>query len=603
MFGWGLGCEGVPGSHAGEPRLVVGLTAEAPAGRWITASYVGEGSAPSIDGAPLEQVVDDPDRFGIWRLPDGLDPGPATIAFDGGPRGVQRLPIAVTAPWFDDVAGDVGLDAEQDVGGWQAGCAESLTALAVGDLDLDGVVDVIVGNLSGPSRLYVGRGTGLPTFRDSGALADVDLVSSLDLADWDDDGDQDLFVGRRGPNRLLENRWIPDGALRFDDVTEDVGLVAADQRTTTGAWGDFDGDGDLDLYEVNHAWCWPDPDPAVDHHNADHLYRNDDGRLVDATDLLPDDAHQVGDRFGFAAVWLDLDRDLDQDLLVVEDFVPSGGPTVWFRNDGGRFVDATDGSGIAPAIDPFGKGLNAMGVAIGDVNRDGLPDLAYSNIGPNVLVESVGPGRWVDRSFERGIQRGRLPWGDTSVTWGTHLLDVDLDGDLDLLYAGGPLRSTAPQPHALFENPGDGGPFVDRTWSAGIASPGRGAASVQLDLDGDGWLDWIVANWGGPPEVWRNTLGDAREAHWLAIDLVGDGDAVVRDALGAVVEVERLDGRIDTCFRTAMPSMSSSGDRGCWFGLGEDPEVAGVLVVWPDGARQTVAVPGVDRRLTVTRAP
>ncbi|MEZ4234703.1 MAG: CRTAC1 family protein [Myxococcota bacterium] len=595
----------VPDSGGSTGDTIVGaVPAQVAAGGWIWGAALVPGDlAAAVGERALEAHTETHvDGFGVWRLPADLPLGPAELRFTSDAGEEQRVPIEVGAPWMVDVAAQAGVTSVQDVAGWPSVCAQSLSGVGLADVDLDGDLDLLHANLQGPSQLWLNEsvpGTIAFVAAPPGVLPPIDLVSAVSFADWDNDGDPDLFLGRRGANRLLRNDEV-DGERVFVDVTAGSGLSAAAQRTTGGAWGDLDGDGDLDLYEVNHAWCMPGApeDPAL----ADHLYLNlGAGRFGEVTDRLSDARAQISGRYGFAALWLDYDRDGLQDLWVVNDFVPGGGASVLWHGLPGALADVTGPSGIAPLPDAQGKATNAMGTAVGDLNGDGLPDFAYSNIGQNFLVLSAGVGRWEDASAAWGIERTTLPWGLQSLTWGTHLLDLDNDGDLDLVFVGGPLNGQRPMPHALFEN--IGGAMVERTWSAGLASPGHSHASAQGDLDGDGWVDLVVSQWGGPLEVWHNRLATQRPGHWLAVELAGDGVAVNRDALGAVVALQRLDGSVATCWRQRPPSMASSGDPTCAFGLGADEGAVDVTVTWPDGAVDVVPVDGVDQRMRIVRAP
>ena len=192
------------------------------------------------------------------------------------------------------------------------------------------------------------------------------------LADIDSDGDLDLWVGRRGTNRIYENRWLPDGTLTFQDVSEAWGMPDDLYKRTMGAvFGDPDADGDLDLYEINHAWCFPGATQPEE--GADAFFRNEGGTYVRDDSVLPDDFGAYTGRMGFSGLWLDYDRDLDLDLLVVNDFVVNGGPSALFRNlDAATltFEDASAASGFGLHPDPFFKGVNGMGIDIGDLNGD-----------------------------------------------------------------------------------------------------------------------------------------------------------------------------------------------------------------------------------------
>jgi hypothetical protein len=598
-----------------EVDLVTGVTTLAPPGGFISAVLLDLETEVEVtlDGVALTRAWEPGAQAAhrVWRLPDGLSPGPTELIFRASPRHYERAPFVVGERWFEDVAAQIGLGEPHVTTGWPQECAESLAGFGFADLDLDGDLDLLRGHLGASSQIFENEGDtdgdGLPNFVDKTVpfgFAGHDSVASVHFADYDNDGDPDLFLGRRGPNRLLENRRIPDGLVRFVDRTAGSGLVQDDQRTTGGGWGDYDNDGDLDLYEVNHTWCFPGADEIPN--QSDHFYRNlGDGTFEEITSQLPDLNEQVTGRFGFAAIFVDVDRDHDQDLWVVNDWVDNGGRSVLFRNQGPAsgwtFTDDSDETGIAPLKDSFGKGVNAMGGALGDVNRDGLPDFAFSNIGPNFLVMSSPGEPWVDVAFELGCSRSNLPWGTESVTWGTHLLDLDLDRDLDLFYVGGQLKGTEFQPHALFVNQGE--TMTDVTWESGVAAPLHGSASAQLDLDGDGYLELVVGGFSQPLQVWHNLLGTRQDLHWLTVDLVGDGSVIHRDAFGAIVELTHLDGSVSTCFRNPMPSMSATGDWGCHFGLGTDTAIDQLTISWPNGVSRKVTVQNIDQRVKVSYVP
>lgn len=121
-------------------------------------------------------------------------------------------------------------------------------------------------------------------------------------------------------------------------------------------------------------------------------------------------------------------------------------------------------------------------------------------------------------------------------------------------------------------------------------------------MDDDGYLDLIVANWGGPLSVFHNRLGALSAHHWLAVEVRGDGVRVNRDGFWTIVELVRPDGSTDVCFRTPMPSMSATGDAACLFGLGDEGSVMELWVHWPDGTSERFDVPQVDGTLEVVRA-
>lgn len=554
----------------------------------------------ALDGVPLgdpDGRLDVSQPVGVWRVPAGAPVGPATLslAWVDHPAGANEIPIEIVAPTFVDVAEATALAQVHDVAGSPPECAESHTGVAIGDYDGDGHDDVYVGHVGSPGRLHRNLGAGpgeLPSFvdvTDAAGLGDVDQVSTATFIDLEGDGDLDLFVGRRGHNRVFDNRLVPDANAVFIDVTAAVGLDLDSQRTMGVAFGDYDGDGDLDLYVVNHAWCFPQLDSEI--RAEDHLYRNDGGVFVERTGDLGANA---GVSVGFSAAWVDIERDGDQDLVVINDDVGGGigDPNELWRNDGPggggswKFTDISVSSGVAvPAVE-------GMGLALGDVDGDGLVDLAFSNAGANVLLVNAGDGTFLDVSEATGMQRTLSPWGRPSVTWAAHLWDHDNDGDVDLYFSGGSISAPVPVPDALLVNAGDG-TFVERTWESALADPARGKGSLLADLDRDGAWDIVTAAWGGPLRVWHNRAV-APGHHFVDVELRGRG--ANRGALGAIVEIVTAAG-MQTCFHTQRPALGAGGDTACHFGLGDATEVTAVQITWPDGSVQDVAPPGVDSRV------
>jgi len=547
----------------------------------------------------------------VFDIPEDLEAGRHRLDIVGVTGTLSWRMVDLVDPVFADVSAEVGLVDTHDATGWEPGCAQALTGVAFADFDLDGDMDSVIGHYGPTTRLL--RNDAAP-----GAMASfvdvvdpfpgLDSVASLAVADVDGDGDPDLWVGRRGTNRLYENRWLPDGTLTFTDVTDAWGIDVAEKRTMGAVFGDPDADGDLDLYEINHTWCFPGSGAIAEGH--DTFYRNDGGTYVRIDDQLPNDdpvfPDPISDRMGFSGVWIDYDRDRDLDLMVINDFVIHGGPNMLLRNEEASsltFTDQSNASGFALSPDPVFKQLNGMGIDVADLNGDGRPDVPVSNISPNILLIShvdpaTGEVTYVNEGYTRGIQRTILPWGDRNVTWGTHLFDHDNDGDIDLFFVGGTVVGAAQVPHAFFDNQGDG-TFVEITWEAGLESRKHGKATALVDFDHDGFLDLVVANWAGPLEVYRNHAGDRTGNHWLAVDLTSSHPNVHREAFGAIVELTRADGTVNTCFRTPRPSLAGASDTACRFGLGSDTTVGDVRVFWPDGGESVHSVSGIDQRITL----
>ena len=272
-------------------------------------------------------------------------------------------------------------------------------------------------------------------------------------ADYDGDGDLDLFVGFRGaPNRLYRNE-----RGSFVDVAADVGL-AAEEETRAAAWGDYDRDGDPDLY-VGFA--------ALGIGNR--LYRNDGGTFVDV-------AAEVGVAQGGTTrqpAFVDYDGDGDLDLFVAF----RDRPNTLFRNDGGAFTDVTAESGI-------GDERRTVGVSWFDMDGDGDLDafVANQNGDEDGFFRNNGDGTFVDVAPELGMnQPGRA---EDLGSVGTAVADYDNDGDLDLFVA-------SYGPDVLWQNQGDG-TFIDAAPGTPLAGDHHSVAADWGDVDNDGWLDLYV---------------------------------------------------------------------------------------------------------------
>lgn len=552
-------------------------------------------------GAPDEKIAA-VEPVGVWRVPDDAELGDRTLSVRwlDAPASVTEVAIEILEPRFVDVAGPTGLAQVHDATGSPDECAQSHTGVGFGDYDGDDRLDVYVGNVGSEGRLF--RNVGdvdadpEPDFEevtDDAGLAGVDSVAMATFVDLEGDGDQDLFIGRRGTNRMFENQLVPTGEAVYVDVTAALGLDGEDQRTMGAAFGDYDGDGDLDLYTVNHAFCFPVE--GSDIRAEDHLYRNDGDGFVERTlDLSP----LAGRSVGFSAAWIDLERDGDQDLVVINDDVGGviGDANEVWRNDGPgdagswNFTDISFFSGVATS------GVNGMGLALADIDGDGFVDMAFTNIGRNYLLVNDGDGTFSDVSNASGIERALYPWDRTSITWGTHLWDHDNDGDHDLYFAGGTITAPGPVSDAFFDNQGDG-TFVELTWESALADPAHGKASALADFDRDGAWDLATAAWSSDFRVWRNQAPPAAH-HWVDVDLVGAG--ANRDAIGAIVEIT-TDAGVQTCFHTQKPSLGAGGELTCHFGLGAATDVTAILITWPDGTTDTPTPPPIDTRTTYTQ--
>ena len=460
-----------------------------------------------------------------------------------------------------------------------------------------------------------------------GRFDDVTAVAGLDFplygmgavaADYDGDGDADLYLTALGTNRLLRN-----DAGRFTDVTEVAGVGGLPEDWSTAAvFFDYDGDGDLDLFAANYIHWSRQIDFEIDFQVAgigraygapnhftgatSRLYRNDgDGRFTDVTLAAgieqndPVTGRPEGKALGVAVV--DADADGRLDLVVANDTTRN----FYFHNLGdGRFEETGALEGVA--YDRDGDATGAMGIDAANYRNDAELGIAIGNFAnepSSLLVTAGGRAPFADESVIEGLG----PATRLALTFGLFFFDYDLDGRLDLFQANGHLDDQInrvqpsqhyAQPPQLFWNCGGECPrrFVHATGAGELGEPlvARGAAFA--DIDGDGDLDLAIAQNGRAAKLYRNdqTLGK----HWLRVRL--RGRAPNTDAIGA--EVRLVAGGV-TQTRRVVPARSflSQVEATVTFGLGALTTVDRLEVRWPDGSRQLVPVEGVDR--TVDIAP
>ena len=500
---------------------------------------------------------------------------------------------------------------------------ENGSGAALFDYDGDGDLDLYLVN---GSSFEILDGEAPPVrdalYRNDGAAPDgtwrfVDVTERAGLGstawgfgvaagDVDGDGDDDLYVGQFGPNRLYRNRG--DGT--FVDITEESG-TAGDAWSQSAAFADFDGDGDLDLYVANNlvfdlanlpndgrpcdyrgleTACGPVGFPAA----PDILYLNDGGgRFTDIS--IAGGIREPEPRFGLGTALGDLDDDGRVDLYVAND----SGPNFLFRNLGPvdgvpRFEEIAFPYGVAMSEDA--RPQAGMGVDAGDLDGDLDLDLFVTNFSydHNTLYRNLG-GFFQDITYPSGLGGpSRLPMG-----WGTRLVDLDHDGDLDLYVANGHIYpevegsgETFAQADQLFLNRGDGR-FVEaseRILRDGV-KVSRGVAFGDIDLDGD--LDAAILEMGSTPSLLRNE-GGAEAGAWIAVEsgrpgACAEGVRVLATAAGVT---RRRD-------LSRAGSYGSSSEPRAHFGLGAAARVERIELRWADGRRRILLDLPTGRRILV----
>ncbi len=490
------------------------------------------------------------------------------------------------------------------------------------DYDGDGLHDLFLVNGGETPRgrsdrpvlhaLYRNLGDG--RFRDVAGEAGVAESGSYGMgvaaADYDNDGDQDLYVTGHLASALFRNE--ADGT--FTDVTGPAGVRNAGLWGAGAAWFDFDRDGLLDLFVCNYAeLSFEDPrrceyageptycEQKIYPGQVSVLYRNvGDGTFEDATEAAGLSG-LAGRALG--VVTLDVNNDGWTDLHVARD----GSPDLLLLNRrNGTLADR--GLEAEVAYDPDGEALAGMGVDAGDIDGDGWPDLVVTNFHDEYhsLWRHTGGFPFDNLTHSSGLARHTRAY----VGWGVRFIDHDNDGDLDLLVVNGHVNRmieltrrdvTYTEPPLLLANDGRG-TFADAGPAAGPVFQNRylarGLATADIDNDGD--VDAAFARLGDTPVLLRNEVG--QDAAWIGLRLVGTGSS--RDAIGARVVLHAGARRLYR-WVSGGGSFLASHDRRIVFGLGRGaiPDAIAVEIRWPNGGFRRIAGLTPNRYHEITESP
>ncbi|MEE3052358.1 MAG: CRTAC1 family protein [Planctomycetota bacterium] len=511
---------------------------------------------------------------------------------------------------FVDRAAGAGLDRILVSGGrHKLAIVENIgTGAGVFDADGDGLLDLFLSNAGSLADGKVLPGPGPALYRQSsrGRFEEVSAELGIEFEGWgtgvavgdyDNDGDQDLFLACWGPDRFWENR---DG--RFFEVSKRAGLDH-EGLSTSAVFFDYDLDGLLDLYVAGYLQfdlealpndgepciegaarvaCGPDfYEPATD-----RLYHNEGGgrfRLVSGQAGI---GAGVGG-YGLGVAVDDFNLDGLPDLYVANDSTEN---YLWMNAGAGKFTDEALQAGAS--LGPEGQGQAGMGVAIGDYDGDGLRDIFVTNYSQeqNALYRGAEGGGFIDSSSGCGFS------GESymALGWSTFFADFDNDSDDDLFVANGHVHPAAAQvssslsylqPCFFYLNDGEGR-FELCPESIGQdaleARAHRGAA--EGDIDGDGDIDILISVQGGPPVLLENRTAGAGNS--LLVELVGSESN--REGIGARL-TGRVGGKVITRRVGRGGGYLSASDARAHFGLGASSRLDSLEVWWPSGRKDTLA--------------
>ncbi len=542
-----------------------------------------------------------------------------------------QTPREPAIPQFEDVAQKAGLTVSHISSPDKKYIVESMSGgVGLIDCDNDGKLDIITVNGSTVERFRQGGDPMITLYRQdtdsknndskNNEIHFTDITKSAGLthkgwgmgvavADYDNDGLQDIYVTGYGGNALYHNL----GNCKFEDVTEKAG-VGAGGFSTGAAWADYDRDGRVDLFVSRYVHVDIDNLPQFGNDprfcrykgvlvqcgpwgmpgESDLLFHNKgDGTFEEVSKKAGvDDPHH---HYGLGATWGDYDNDGWPDLYVAND----AGPNFLYHNKhDGTFDEVGLLDGVALSGDGMEQG--SMGVDWGDYLHEGRLSMIVTNFFEqgSTLYHNLGKDNFADVTVRSGLMKPTYPL----VSWGTAFFDMDNDGWLDLFIANGhvyPQVDTIPggtpyrQPMLLFRNHGDG-TFEDVSQALASMPPQSRRGAAFGDIANDGNVDIVVLNVGQPPSLLLNHNDSPN--HRVLFKLVGTKSN--KAAIGARVTV-KAGSLVQFSEVRGGASYLSQNDLRLHFGLAANDRMSEVSIRWPNGESEVLQDVAADFIYTV----
>ncbi|MGA3107741.1 MAG: CRTAC1 family protein [Terriglobales bacterium] len=543
------------------------------------------------------------------------------------PHAEKKSPAAADKPTtpiplFRDIASQAGLTASHISSREKYYVIESMSGgIGLFDCDNDGKLDIVMVNASTVERYKNGGDPLVTLWHQDADLKFTDITEKAGLtrkgwgmgvavADFDNDGNLDLFVTSYGGNALYRNK----GNCTFEDVTDKAG-VRGGGFSTGAAWADYDRDGNVDLFVSRYVHVDMNNLPTFGstkfcqfkgapvqcgpwgmEGESDLLYHNrGDGTFEEVSKKAGvDDPEKY---YGLGAIWGDYDNDGWPDLFVADDATPNH---LYHNNRNGTFSDEAMVAGIA--LNSEGQALGSMGVDWGDYDHSGRLSMFVTEFAdqPNTLYHNQRTGVFEDVAMQSRLGQPSLPF----LGWGTKFFDMDNDGWLDLFVACGHVypqmdnvRGSAAyaEPMLLHRNLRNG-TFEEVSKPAGLADmpleSRRGAAFG--DIANTGNIDIVVLNVGKPPSMLLNTNKSSN--HRVLFHLIGTKSN--RAAIGARVTIHAA-GMMQFDEVRGGGSYLSQNDLRLHFGLGLAAKIDAVEVRWPSGTVENLKDVAADKIYTI----